>query len=1245
MSSQRFCLRWNNHQTNLLAVFDQLLHDETFIDVTLAVEGQHLKAHKMVLSACSPYFQQLFVSHPEKHPIVILRDVPFKDMKCLLDFMYRGEVSVDQDRLAAFLRVAESLRIKGLTEVNDDKPIAPTGTGTTTTTTSTVASSGSGSVQTTGAIVATSAAPSANAQKNSSGESITHVDDDDEDRCSPASNSISIAPSGGSGQVQTGTTGHLKQLPPLLSSTGIVTRSHSNSLLQQHQQVGNNAMLQTNPLLGTALSQQKRKRGRPRKLSGSDAGEGETEGGNFIGEEYDSSSMDIMDVKIGSSGASNSGDDDQQLRIVSSRTEDCDTPMHEKSEQIDEDDDEDMDDEADELVEDDDLETGTGDEPRGNTPSLDESMDVGTGGNTNNNATNNAHSNRSGRLQHLRQGGNSSTLAKPSRASKRSRTMISNLRNSENSNMSDSKDSFVDDDKCNKMDETGGEEDDDIEDDQYEERELNSSLMEPQLLLDEYDEPVEFKFDPRTDSGAVDGTMNSNSYLPPLQPKPGLKLASTSGGTRMPQISVVPTKALQLPKLAPLTTSGASSFLGGSANKSTVKLHKRTRLLAPKKPNGMTTTQTILNNLNNNLNENLISTSNASGGGSSLCITGIGSEVYDMFSSSVLRSSSPRSNSNSPSVKGGGSSGNDSGSRTHKYAVIDDTEGSVRDFCTKEGDHVYRCKVCARVYTHISNFCRHYVTSHKRNVKVYPCPFCLKEFTRKDNMTAHVKIIHKQEYAQQQTTGIGPGGTSPASGGGGNSRGEESFSATLLGGGRNESTNGGGSSVTTASIINAVGLQPKLGANSSSGTSSGGIRIVYPFPGGGQASPAAATTTTGTAGSGTVGTITIKKEFQEKSSSSSGANSPTGSVSSSSSGLAAQPATATPLEITSNQTIVREFKCPLLEQLQRSGQLQELTIIEHRPPMIATAIHEVNPNQNGNEVKDNSTSPKFPEMDSKSKVPCGHANGTNDVSKQGHPTVTEQKIDIDFNHEQLSNGSSTPSPSSTSGGLKVTKRRTRKSLSPNDPAEALTEMSVRGLDLFRYATINAGMYQCMECHKNGIDKTFKNKYSFQRHAFLYHEGKQRKVFPCPVCNKEFSRPDKMKSHLRMMHESYEAKMLLYRCPPGKLPSPFHEHPQQQLHYNDNHQHHHAENGETMQLQEEQRRRQQEHDVMKIRSMVNAINLRQLQHFQQQQHAREQLTMHQSLEEHHHQTPSIIEKQMEAPPVPAQLISLNGVGSQ
>lgn len=105
--------------------------------------------------------------------------------------------------------------------------------------------------------------------------------------------------------------------------------------------------------------------------------------------------------------------------------------------------------------------------------------------------------------------------------------------------------------------------------------------------------------------------------------------------------------------------------------------------------------------------------------------------------------------------------------------------------------------------------------------------------------------------------------------------------------------------------------------------------------------------------------------------------------------------------------------------------------------------------------------------------------------------------------------------------------RRRANSASNDPAEQLTEMSVRGLNLFRYASVNEGVYQCTECAKENIQKTFKNKYSFQRHAFLYHEGQQRKVFPCPVCCKEFSRPDKMKNHMKTTHDCYVPKDCVY----------------------------------------------------------------------------------------------------------------------
>ncbi|KAH8259243.1 hypothetical protein KR026_001108 [Drosophila bipectinata] len=116
--NQQFCLRWNNYQSNLTNVFDELLQSESFVDVTLACEGHSIKAHKMVLSACSPYFQALFYDNPCQHPIIIMRDVNWSDLKALVEFMYKGEINVCQDQINPLLKVAETLKIRGLAEVS-----------------------------------------------------------------------------------------------------------------------------------------------------------------------------------------------------------------------------------------------------------------------------------------------------------------------------------------------------------------------------------------------------------------------------------------------------------------------------------------------------------------------------------------------------------------------------------------------------------------------------------------------------------------------------------------------------------------------------------------------------------------------------------------------------------------------------------------------------------------------------------------------------------------------------------------------------------------------------------------------------------------------------------------------------------------------------------------------------------------------------------------------------------------------
>ncbi|XP_032683498.1 protein abrupt isoform X1 [Odontomachus brunneus] len=115
---QQYSLRWNDFHSSILSTFRNLRDEEDFIDVTLACDGNTFTAHKVVLSACSPYFRKLLKANPCQHPIVILRDVAPSDMESILRFMYHGEVHVGQERLPTFLQTAQMLQVRGLADVN-----------------------------------------------------------------------------------------------------------------------------------------------------------------------------------------------------------------------------------------------------------------------------------------------------------------------------------------------------------------------------------------------------------------------------------------------------------------------------------------------------------------------------------------------------------------------------------------------------------------------------------------------------------------------------------------------------------------------------------------------------------------------------------------------------------------------------------------------------------------------------------------------------------------------------------------------------------------------------------------------------------------------------------------------------------------------------------------------------------------------------------------------------------------------
>ncbi|XP_005187218.2 uncharacterized protein LOC101892229 isoform X1 [Musca domestica] len=118
---QQFCLRWHNHQTSLLSTLPILLDQSHLTDVTISAEGRTLRAHRVVLSACSSFFLEIFRTLDNTHhPVIIIPGASFQAIVSLLTFMYSGEVNVYEEQIPTLLSLAETLGIKGLADVHNN---------------------------------------------------------------------------------------------------------------------------------------------------------------------------------------------------------------------------------------------------------------------------------------------------------------------------------------------------------------------------------------------------------------------------------------------------------------------------------------------------------------------------------------------------------------------------------------------------------------------------------------------------------------------------------------------------------------------------------------------------------------------------------------------------------------------------------------------------------------------------------------------------------------------------------------------------------------------------------------------------------------------------------------------------------------------------------------------------------------------------------------------------------------------
>ena len=129
-------ITWNNFESRLSHSFADIRNHGQFLDVTLAVEAadgslEALQAHKVVLSACSPVLRALLTKQSALVPnsasmavMLYLQGISAPDLKHVLEFIYKGSVSLAQHELNDFLAVAKSLQIPLDEEPGRERPAA-----------------------------------------------------------------------------------------------------------------------------------------------------------------------------------------------------------------------------------------------------------------------------------------------------------------------------------------------------------------------------------------------------------------------------------------------------------------------------------------------------------------------------------------------------------------------------------------------------------------------------------------------------------------------------------------------------------------------------------------------------------------------------------------------------------------------------------------------------------------------------------------------------------------------------------------------------------------------------------------------------------------------------------------------------------------------------------------------------------------------------------------------------------------
>ena len=113
---EKYTLTWHNYSDHLREALQEMMSTSDFADVTLVTDDkQQIRAHRSILSTCSPVFKNILqYDNNNTNPVIYLRGIQHSEMESVMQFVYLGEARFYEERLSEFLMVSKNLEIKDL---------------------------------------------------------------------------------------------------------------------------------------------------------------------------------------------------------------------------------------------------------------------------------------------------------------------------------------------------------------------------------------------------------------------------------------------------------------------------------------------------------------------------------------------------------------------------------------------------------------------------------------------------------------------------------------------------------------------------------------------------------------------------------------------------------------------------------------------------------------------------------------------------------------------------------------------------------------------------------------------------------------------------------------------------------------------------------------------------------------------------------------------------------------------------